>query len=183
MTDNAVARRYAGALFSLAKKQGAEAMNESGALLSELAGAMVAEPRLAQVLKSPVIGVDEKKAVVGAILDKLSASGIMRNFCFLLADKNRLGHLAEIADWYGILQDNANGIVRGRVTTAVRLDPDKQAKIKEKLRKKTGKDMELVFSVDPAILGGMVLAVGDKVLDTSLRAQLGILREILRRGK
>lgn len=182
MTDTVVARRYAGALFSLGKKQGGDALNSYGACLSELGRLITETPQFEQLLKSPVIGIAEKKAVMASLLEKLSATPTMRNFCFLLADKERLGSLKEIASWYGIFLDEANGILRGRVTTAIKLTPEKQQSLKENLRKKTGRDMELTFTVDPEILGGLVLAVGDKVLDTSLRAQLGILGEILKRG-
>lgn len=182
MTETVIARRYANALFSLGRKQGGDALDRHGALLAELAGMIREEPKLALALKSPVIGVEEKKGLMGALLDRMDADKTMRNFCFLLADKERLGVLADIADWYGILLDEANGILRGKVITAIRLSPERQAEVKSSLAQKMGRDMELVFSVDPAILGGMVLAVGDRVMDGSLRAQLGILRENLKRG-
>lgn len=182
MTETVIARRYASALFSLGKKQGEEALNKHGALLADLAAMTRAEPKLGLALKSPVISINEKKALLGALLDQMAADKTMRNFCFLLADKERLGVLADIADWYGILLDETNGVLRGKVITAIRLSPERQAEVKASLAQKMGRDMELVFSVDPSILGGMVLAVGDRVMDGSLRAQLGILRENLKRG-
>lgn len=182
MTDSVIARRYAGALFSLGKKQGGKALNSHGASLADLSNALEIEPKLDLVLKSPVISIDEKKGLMNSLLEKIGADQTMRNFCFLLADKERLGSLKDIASWYGIMLDAANGVLRGKVTTAIVLSPEKQQALKEELQKKAGKDMELTFSVDPEILGGLVLAVGDKVLDTSLRAQLGILQDILRRG-
>lgn len=182
MTETVIARRYANALFSLGKKQGKNALDEHGAIIHELAELTRAEPKLGVVLRSPVIGIEEKKKLIGAILDKLSADRTMRNFCYLLADKERLGVLPDIAEWYGIMLDEANGILRGKVITAIRLSPDRQAELKKSLQQKMGRDMELTFSVDPEILGGMVLAVGDRVMDASLRAQLGIMRENLKRG-
>lgn len=182
MRETVVARRYAGALFALGKKEGGAALNKHGDCLASLDQAFATEPRLEALLKSPVVGVAEKKAILGAILDKLGADRTFRNFCFLLADKNRLGALNDISEWYGIMLDQANGILRGRVTTAIPLSPAKQAALKDSLQKKIGSNIELTFDVDPAILGGMVLAVGDRVLDSSLRAQLGILRQNLRRG-
>lgn len=183
MTDTLVARRYADALFSLAEKQSAEARDAYGAMLGELGRLVVEEPRLGAALKSPLIGVEEKKAVLAAILEKLDADRIFSNFCKLLADKNRLAELPGIADWYGILLDNARGIMRGKVITAIALTPEKQQNLKNSLERKANRHMELEFAVDPEILGGLVLAVGDKVLDTSLRAQLGALGAIMKRGK
>lgn len=182
MTETVIARRYANALFALGKKEGESALEAHGACLAELADLLQVEPRLGVVLKSPVVSIPEKKAVLDSILQKLNADATMRNFCFLLADKERLGALADIANWYGILLDETKGILRGKVITAIQLSPARQAQVRDTLKKKTGSDMELVFSVDPEILGGMILAVGDRVLDSSLRAQLGILRENLKRG-
>lgn len=182
MTDTIVARRYAGALFALGKKQGTDALDAHGQCLGELAGIIRAQPKLAMTLKSPVIGISEKKALLDAILKQLPADATMRNFCFLLADKKRLDMLCGIAEWYGIMLDEINGVLRGRVTTAIKLKPEAQTRLKDDLEKKLGRAIELKFSVDPEILGGMVLTVGDKVLDSSLRAQLGILRETLKKG-
>ncbi len=182
MTDTVIARRYASALFNLSRKEGDESLANHGIYLQELGQMVAEEPKFGLLLKSPIIDVQEKKAVLSGILDKLGADRTMRNFCFLLADNERLGSLREIADWYGILLDEANGILRGQVVTAVKLDEAKREEIRERLKKKLDHDIELRFRVDPEILGGMVLSVGDKVLDSSLRAQLKILRENLKRG-
>ena len=165
MTDTVIARRYASALFNLSRKEGNESLANHGIYLQELGQMVAEEPKFGLLLKSPIIDVQEKKAVLSGILDKLGADRTMRNFCFLLADNERLGSLREIADWYGILLDEA-----------------KREEIRERLKKKLDHDIELRFRVDPEILGGMVLSVGDKVLDSSLRAQLKILRENLKRG-
>lgn len=182
MTDTAIARRYASALFNIGKKNGSLALNNYGESLEALSRAIQQQPKLAQIFKSPVIEVKEKKAVIDALLNQINGDKILHNFCHLLADKNRLDVLNGINEWYNIMLDNANGLVRGKVITALKLSPERQADIKEALEKKLGKKMVLQFCVDPEILGGMVLAVGDKILDSSLRAQLGMLRDILRRG-
>ncbi len=183
MTDTVVARRYANAIFALGRKEGGDALTRHGDCLAALGEMITVAPRLDMTLKSPVISVDEKKAVMGKLLDKLKADRIMRNFCFLLADKERLAFLREIANWYGKLLDEAKGVIRGRMTTAVKLSAAKQAELKAALQKKNGADIELTFTVDKDILGGMVLNMGDRVLDASLRAQLGILRETFKRGE
>lgn len=183
MTETVIAARYAGALFALSGREGGDSREKHGRCLTGLAEMLVTEPRLGLTLKSPVVTVSEKKAVMGELLGLLDADQTMRNFCNLLADKNRLGELAGIARSYGEMLDAANGVLRGKVITAIQLSPAKQEKLREELKKRIGSDIELRFEVDPDILGGLVLAVGDKVLDSSLRAQLGILRETLIRGK
>lgn len=183
MIDTVVARRYANAIFALGKKDGDAALSSRGQCLAAIGEMLASAPGLDLTLKSPVIGVEEKKAILGKVLGKLNADQTMRNFCFLLADKERLVFLGEIAAWYGKLLDEAKGIIRGQCITAVKLSADKKSKLKDALQKKAGTDIELTFAVDKDILGGMVLKLGDRVLDASLRAQLGILRETFKRGE
>jgi F-type H+-transporting ATPase subunit delta len=182
LTDTVVARRYANAIFAIGSKDGVEARDRYGSALSGLGEMLVASPPLAATLKSPVITAEEKKGVLGKLLDRLKADATVRNFCFLLADKERLGFLGEIAGMYGDLLDEAKGVIRGRLTTAVDLSKEKRAELKAKLEEKAGSVIELTFATDKDILGGMVLKIGDRVLDASLRAQLGILRETFKRG-
>lgn len=182
MTNTLVARRYADALFALGRKQGKASLSGYGSSLDELARLCQEEPRFGHLLKSPVISVEEKKAVLTAVLDRLEADRILRNFCSLLADKDRLGEIPGIADWYNMLLDNENGVLRGRVITAIALSPERRESLKKSLEEKAGQQMELQFEIDPEILGGLVLAIGDRVLDTSLRAQLGALGDIMKRG-
>ena len=75
------------------------------------------------------------------------------------------------------------GIIRGKLTTAISLTQAEQKTYKAELEKKAGSPIELTFDVDDSILGGVVLKVGDRVLDASLRAQLENLRETFKRGK
>lgn len=182
MTDTVIARRYAGALFSLDGREGGDARDRHGSCLAALSEMLAAVPKLALTLKSPIVSVTEKKSLMKELLQYLGADAIMGNFCNLLADKGRLGVLGQIARCYGDMLDASKGVLRGTVTTAIQLAPAKQEKLREDLKAKLGSDIELRFEVDPEILGGMVLTVGDKVLDSSLRAQLGILRNTLIRG-
>lgn len=181
--NTVVARRYANAMFALAQKEGDKVLQARGACFAALGEMLADTPDLVLTLKSPVINVDEKKALLGKLLAKLGADATLRNFCFLLADKERLAFLGDIAACYGRLLDATRGILRGECVTAVPLSDAKQSKLKETLQKKVGSDIELTFAVDKEILGGMVLKMGDRVLDASLRAQLAILRETFKRGE
>ena len=124
----------------------------------------------------------EKKKIVGDLLDKLDADPVTRNFCNLLADKDRLAFFRAIVQAFTKKLDEAQQIIRGKLTTAIALSAAKQKAVKADLEKKAGKAIELSFDVDKSILGGIVLTVGDRVLDASLRAQLEILRETFKRG-
>lgn len=183
MTDSMIARRYAAALFALGREQGEAALSRYNTDLQALCEQAQAVPALAAVLKSPIIATAEKKAVLSAVLKKMKIDQTVRNFCLLLADKERLACLGDIVRCYGTLLDEARGILRGRLTTAVELTEERQVALKAELEQKAGTSIELGFDVDPDILGGIVLKVGDKVLDASLRAQLAILRETFKRGE
>lgn len=183
MTDTVVARRYAGALFALGKQAGGKMLSQHGETFAKLDELIAATPELELALKSPVVSIEEKKGIMNKLLKMFKADTMMSNFCFLLADKERLASLRDIASCYGKLLDEEKGVIRGTLTTAVALDAKKQGALKNNLEKKAGKNIELSFNVDTSILGGVVLKVGDRVLDASLRAQLAILRETIKRGE
>lgn len=181
MTGNIVARRYAKALFALGVKE--KAADTFGKDLDGLASAMNASPDLLKLFKSPSFNTQEKKAVLKDVVGKLSMAPLSVNFLSVLADKGRLDCLPDIQKTYSELLDGVSGVVRGKLTTAMALPADRQKDIKSKLEKKSGQKLVLDFGVEPAILGGVVLRVGDKVLDASLRAQLQLLKEQIKRGE
>jgi len=183
LTGNIVARRYAKALFALAKKAGKKAPAEYGKDLEAFAAVLEASPDLLKVFANPVIAAEDKKAVLAGVLGKLGLKPSVVNFLSLLADKERLPFVLEVAAYYRSLLDEAEGVLRGQLVTAYALADTRQDQIKTKLEKQSGKKLVLSFAVDPAILGGVLLKVGDKVLDASLRAQLEILKEQIKRGE
>ena len=191
MIGNVVSRRYAAALFSLGKEAGMAELERYGASLSALGEAVEKTPKLAEAFRNPVLSSEEKKKVVLALLDVAGVGAkpagdeepVEKRFCALLADKGRLDLLPAIAADFGVMLDEASGISRGVVTTAVELDEEYMDKIKSKLESQTGRKLVLEFVIDPAIIGGIVLRVGDSVYDASLRAQLDNLRESIKRGE
>ena len=180
MIGNVVARRYASALFALGKESGMADMERYGATLNALGEAVEESRPLADVFRNPVLTVEEKKKVALSLLEAAGGGSVERRFVELLADKDRL---SLIAANYGALLDEAKGLSRGVLTTAVELDDARKAAIKTQLESQTGRKLELAYAVDPAILGGLVLRIGDTVLDASLRAQLDNLRESIKRGE
>ncbi len=182
MNDTVIARRYANALFAIGKKTGMSDLEQYGKNFTQLDSMLQASPDLDKVFKSPVVTADEKKRVLGSVLTAIGANTTMSNFCLLLADKNRLSNLRRIASCYSTLLDDEKGVIRGHLLTAVPLDNKKRGVIKKQLEAKAGKSLELTFDVDASILGGIVLKVGDRVMDASVRAQLDILREIIKRA-
>lgn len=183
MTGNIVARRYAKALFALAKKAGKKAPADYGKDLEAFASVLEASPDLLKVFANPIIAAEMKKAVLAGVVGKLSLKPVVANFLSLLADKERLSSVLEVSAYYRTLLDEAEGVMRGQLVTAYTLSDVRQDQIKTKLEKQSGKKLVLSFAVDSSILGGVLLKVGDKVLDASLRAQLDILKEQIKRGE
>ena len=182
MSGDIVARRYARALFALGKKKGLPELEQLGSDLISLRYALEESPALTQLFRNPLFSVEEKLKVVEEILGKLGASEYTRNFCRLLADKGRLVNLPDIAAIFSELLDAEKGIIRGELVTAVELNETKRKTVQEELNKQVKETLELTYSVNPGILGGVQLKVGDQMLDASLRAQLSILKENIKRG-
>jgi len=175
LNGDIVAQRYAKALFALGQQEGMAKLEQYGENLSALEGVLEDSPELVRLFHIPVISVAEKQKVLSQVLDKLDVDP--------MAEKERLPLFEEIAEAFGKLLDEAWGVVRGKLLTAVSLSKEQQAGILARLEKQTSKQIALKFEVDPSILGGVVLQVGDNVLDASLRAQLAILRDIIKRGE
>jgi F-type H+-transporting ATPase subunit delta len=183
LTGNIVARRYARALFSLGKEQGDAELVTYGQNLSGLVDALKESPQLDRIFRNPVFKVEEKKAVLNVILSKIKSKQMVINFCHLLADNNRLGFLADIQAFYAQLLDEHQGVSRGEVVTAINLDKEQRDSLKSSLEKKVNRQLILEYTVDPRILGGLVLKVGDRIMDASLRAQLVAMKETIKRGE
>ncbi len=183
MTGNIAARRYARALFAIGQKQGLAELDTFGSELLAIANAVEETPALARLFGNPLFSTDEKRAVLAALLKVAGAGQTVSNFCNLLVDKGRLAILPEINVYYSLLLDAEKGVIRGELVTAIELGQAKRDTVKATLEKQAGQKIELSFSVDKEILGGVMLKVGDRVLDASLRAQLGILKDTIKRGE
>ncbi|WP_028574097.1 ATP synthase F1 subunit delta [Desulfonatronovibrio hydrogenovorans] len=183
MIGNIVARRYARALFALGQKQGDKELKAYGEDLAKIISALEGTPELVRVFRNPIFTVAEKKGILKQILAKLKPGPVISNFCYLLADKGRLDCLPEIQVYYSKLLDEFEGIVRGEIVTAVKLADNMKQEIAGKLEKQSGRKVVMDYNVDQDIIGGLMLKVGDKVLDASIRAQLQILKENIKRGE
>ncbi|GBD00319.1 ATP synthase subunit delta [bacterium HR18] len=174
-----VARRYARALFEEARAQAlAPAIDADLQQLSEL---LTASRELARIFESPVIPRDKKQK----ILERLLAGRVHPltwRFLMLLIAKEREHLLPDVVRAYQVLQDEAQGIVEAHVRTAFPLDEAGAAPLQERLERLTGKRVRLRLTYDPGLIGGLVVRIGDTVYDGSVRHQLAILRERLRRN-
>jgi F-type H+-transporting ATPase subunit delta len=171
-----VAKRYAVALFNTAVKMDiAEQVDGDVASFNAL---LESSEDFRNYMHAPqVLTEDKKDLIVKAIADR--SSGLFLNFVMLLIDKKRLEHFDEIADGYRYLFEQLEGIVEVKAVTAVPLERDLETKTIEKLESQTGKRIRLVKVVDEEIIGGMILVVEDKIIDGSIRHQLGTIKRDL----
>jgi F-type H+-transporting ATPase subunit delta len=183
LSGNVTARRYARALFSVGAREGREALEKIAADLRALRASMEASEELSRFYLSPAFSVEEKERVIKALAEIYELGEHARNFCRLLSENGRLACLPGIAEIFDAMLDAENGVLRGELTTAVELDENRLKNILNQLEKQIKRGLTLRCKVDSSILGGVILKVGDQVLDASLRAQLSVLKEQITRGE
>ena len=170
-----VDRVYAHALFEAAlEKKRLEPVREQ---LAQIVAAESVVPELRELLRNPQLDPRARKAA----LEELLADGdeLLRNFLLLLADKGRAGQLEEIAREFERLIGEHEGIVHAELTTAVELSDEEARKLLGQIEKASGSKVEARRSVDPDLIGGIVLQVGSHRLDASVRGRLERLRREL----
>jgi F-type H+-transporting ATPase subunit delta len=177
MPAPAAPRRYARALFSLAREeQRVESVREE---LRRLSAALEVSPELRDVLLQPLHPASERRRVLEALAEKLGASSLVKRFYSYLIDQRRLVGLAQIEAEFGRLADEAAGRAKAQVKAAQPLTPEQQTRLARALAARAGRTVELEIELDPSLLGGAVAQLGDTVYDGSLRTQLVQLRSTL----
>jgi F-type H+-transporting ATPase subunit delta len=173
MKNTRVARRYAAALLGSA---GTDKKVDAAAKDLALVGETLAASReLRLLIASPVVRPGKKAEVFRALFGSKIGKET-QGFIELLLEKRREGNLPEIIEAFGTLWDERKGIVNVHVTSATDLSSAQEKSLQKELARATGKEIRLKTSVDTAIKAGLVVRVGDTVLDASLRRQLEILR-------
>lgn len=175
MRSVTIARNYAEALFQLGEQAGATP--EFGELIEAVAAAIQSSPRIEDLLMSPRVPKPEKVRLIGAGLE--SAPSPFRLFVQAVVKRGRAPLLPEIATEYARLLDEKLGRVRAGVTLAREADPALRRKIEQDLSRALGKQVIANFSSDPAILGGTIVRVGDRIYDGSVRRRMARLRRHL----
>ena len=172
------AKRYAEAVFEIARER-----DELDKWQAELAGLvrLHEDAAVAAWLDNPGMGLAEKREVLEAALKDVSP--LARNLVYLLIQRGRLGGLADIAAAYEARLNRHLGRLPALVTSAVPLDTETEARIKARLGAVTGQDVILRTEVDPALVGGFVARIGDKLLDGSTSSNLRALRRSIAENK
>ena len=169
--------QYANALADIAMAQGA-----AEPVAKQLAGfgALYAESsEMRNFLASPGVNREAKHGVIEKLLARTGGSKIVRNFLFVIADHQRTHILPEMIAAFQEVVRERQGIKEAHISSAVELMPAQKAEMKLTLERLTGKRVEAKFSLDPALLGGAVVRLGDTIYDGSLRNRLNELRSRL----
>jgi F-type H+-transporting ATPase subunit delta len=181
MRASAAARRYARALFSLAREEGDE--DRVRRELEQIAGLFESSPDLENALFRPLHPVAERRAVLRAVCERVGTSGTVRNFLAFLVDQRRLVDFAGIRHEFERLADEAAGRVQAEVVSASPLADGQLERLRRALGSRTGNEVDVQVRVDPELIGGAVAVVRGVVFDGSLRTQLGALRDSLLRNQ
>lgn len=178
MTNRTAATRYARALIDVALKEQADlALIETQ--LTALASLVEQHTELRKALTNPAIPVPRKRAAVDAILQKVELQPTLAKTIVLLADRDRLALLSDVAEAVRQRLLDIRKIVRAQVITAEPLAADRLDAITRGLAVATGRTVELTPKVDPSIMGGMIAKVGSTVYDASVTSHLQRIRQRL----
>ncbi len=172
------ARRYAEAAFEIAQRDGQLDQWRDDL---QAASAILSEEHIARVVENPAIPLVERRDLVAKLLAKRIADKPAR-LVDLLVSRGRADLLARVADEYRRLLQRHQGIVPAIVTSAVPLTSAESNAVRARVEAMAGAAVDLTTQVDPAILGGLTVQVGDRLLDDSVRGRLERLRDQLRSG-
>jgi F-type H+-transporting ATPase subunit delta len=165
-----VAGRYAGALFELASE--AKAQGEVEGHLKTIQGLLDQSADLMRLVRSPVFGAEDQGKALAAVLAKAGIGGLTASFLGVIARNRRLFALPDMIRAYKALAARARGEVAAEVTSAIPLNAAQLSALKDALKGTVGKDVALTTKVDPSLLGGLVVKLGSRMIDSSLRTKL-----------
>jgi F-type H+-transporting ATPase subunit delta len=179
MGPTIIARNYAETLYALASRHGGDAtVDEYGEALEEVTDLLQREPLVREFLETPRIDGEAKKRALRASFGGRVPDLFLR-FLLIVVEKRRQGILQEIAREYLALVDEARGRVRADVTLARRPDATLEREIVASLERRLGKKVIATFTVDPTLIGGIVIRAGGEILDGSLKRRAAGLRRRL----
>ncbi|MCW1427944.1 F0F1 ATP synthase subunit delta [Novosphingobium sp. JCM 18896] len=170
--------RYASALFDLASEKGVVTAVESD--LDKLGEALKGSPDLAALIRNPKVSRDDTAKAMDAVAGVLGLSDLTKNFIGVLAANRRLSALPEIVRAFAVIAAAQRGEVTAEVTSAHPLSDDQISQLSQKLKAREGKEVKIKASVDPEILGGLVVRIGSRQIDSSIRTRLNSLANAMK---
>ena len=177
-----MAGRYGNALFELALEN--KAVDAVKADLDRFDAMITGSPDLNRLVRSPVFGADEQLRALAAILDKAGIKGLAANFLRVITTNRRLFAVRDMVRAYRVLAARQKGEVTAEVTVAEPLSDKNIGALKDALKSVTGgKDIDLDMNVDPAIIGGLIVKVGSRMVDSSLRTKLNAIKIAMKEAR
>jgi F-type H+-transporting ATPase subunit delta len=173
-----LAGRYAMALFELARDE--KQLEAVGAGLASLKNAIAESADLREFITSPLVNRDDASRTVAATADAMQLDPLTGNFLGVLAQNRRLAHLPAIIRAFNLLAAQHRGEITAEVTSAHPLDDCQVAALKQNLGARVGRDIRVDLAVDPAILGGLVVKIGSRMIDGSIRTKLNTLAHAMK---
>ena len=173
-----MAGRYAAALFELARDQ--RQLDGVERDLATLARMLEASPDLRRLVRSPVLTTDDQAKGLNALLAKAGIAGLAGNFVNLIVRNRRLFALADMIAAFRALLARERGQVSADVASAHPLTAEQMQALSDALRASIGKNVSIQTRVDPNLLGGLVVKVGSRMIDSSLRTKLNNLKVVMR---
>ena len=173
-----LAGRYAAAVFELAEEQ--KALDAVASDFAALRNAIHASPDLARLVRSPAFSREHQARALEALLLKMGTSPLTRKFVALIASKRRLFALEGIIAAYNRMLARQRGEVEAEVTSARPLSGNETDELRQVLKSRLGREPRLQTRVDPALLGGLVVKLGSRMIDSSIRTKLNGIRAAMR---
>ncbi|SVE61947.1 uncharacterized protein METZ01_LOCUS514801, partial [marine metagenome] len=176
-SGNLIANRYASALYELAT----ESKNVDAVLkdLEFLQKGMKENKDLKLLVKSPLIASDEKQKIMEKILSKQSSDKLTINFLKIISNNKRFDHLSSIISQFMNINAQKRGNVLADVTSADELSDKQKNEINDQLKSTLGEKLSLNFKVDKKIIGGLIIKVGSKMIDSSLASKINKLKIVM----
>jgi F-type H+-transporting ATPase subunit delta len=169
-----IAGRYASALFELAQEE--KKIDAISKELDSFSALIHGSADLKAFIKNPVFTAGEQLAAVSAILAKAKIGGLGANFIKVVASKRRLFAVEGMIKGYRALVADSRGIVAAEVTVAEAMNDKNRKAVKDALASLTGKTVDVAEKVDPTIIGGLIVKMGSKMVDASVRTKLNSMK-------
>lgn len=173
-----MAGRYATALFELALE--ANALDAVKADLDRFDAMITDSPDLLRLVRSPVFSAEDQSKALIAVLQQAGISGVAANFLKLVAANRRLFAVSDMLRGFRALVARHKGEVTAEVTVAEKLSDARLAEIKTTLKAVTGKDVQVDVNIDPTIIGGLIVKLGSRMVDSSLRTKLNSIKHAMK---
>ena len=177
-SQSGVAGRYARALFDLATEH--KAVADVASALSSFQGLIDESEDLQRLMRSPVFKTENQTAAIEALSAKAGIKGLALNFLKVMGGNRRLAAVPSAISAFNTLVSQSKGEATAEVTSAEKLSAKQLADLKAALKAATGSDVALDAKVDPAILGGLIVKVGSRMMDNSLRTKLNSLKAAMK---